>query len=91
MISPLHIATEGYLCNPLAVATSGYISLCDLVITEDELIVIKKQGGGVMGVTPRYSPVRYVDPTERVRLIREQVLKEEEEIIIFIKAFLKCQ
>jgi hypothetical protein len=90
MISPFHIATEGYLCSPLAVATDGYIALCDIVFTTDKVIVTKKQGGAVTSV-PRYSPIRYVDPTERVKLIREQILREEEEIMIIIKTFLKCQ
>lgn len=91
MISPCHIATKGYLCSPLAVATGGYITNC--LFTDDEIIIVKKQGGGwgKMGATPRYSPVRYVDPVERIRLIREQILREEEEIMIIIKTFLKCQ
>lgn len=88
MSIPLHVATGGYLCSPLSVASDGY--LCLVTFTEDKILVKKKQGGVATSV-PRYSPVRYVDPTERVRLIREQILKEEEEIMIIIKAFLKCQ
>ena len=94
MISPFHIATKGYLCGVEAIATDGYIALCDFIPTppaEKPDIVKKKQGGGYgEGYTARRA-VTYVDPTLVQKELNEQILREEEEILIFIKAFVKCQ
>jgi hypothetical protein len=52
--------------------------------------VRKKQGGGY-GDGYKDRPITYVDPTQVQRELNEQILREEEEILIFIKAFVKCQ
>jgi len=87
MISPFHIATKGYLCSTEAVATNGYIALCGQIVPETPDVPIRKKQGGA----ERYSPVTYIDPQQVQRELNEQILREEEEILIFIKAFVKCQ
>lgn len=91
MISPFHISTKGYLCGVEAIATDGYIALCGVITPEVPDVPTKKQGGGLGKGEGRYSPVTYIDPTVVQRELNEQILKEEEEILIFIKAFVKCQ
>lgn len=88
MISPFHIATKGYLCGVEAIATDGYISLCGVITPEiiDTPVVENNKGGAT-----KYRPITYVDPQQVQRELNEKILKEEEEILIFIKAFVKCQ
>jgi hypothetical protein len=88
MINPFHIATKGYLCGVEAIATDGYIALCGVITPEvsDVPVVRKKQGGD-----ERYTSITYVDPQQVQRELNEQIIREEEEILIFIKAFVKCQ
>tara|TARA_R110000823_G_scaffold313541_2_gene441330 strand:+ start:697 stop:978 length:282 start_codon:yes stop_codon:yes gene_type:complete len=93
MISPFHIATKGYLCAPLAIATDGYIALCDGVVVVPEVIdvITKKQGGSITTKAVGRTAVTYIDPTKVQEELNKQILREEEEILIFIKAFVKCQ
>ena len=92
MISPFHIATKGYLCGVEAIATDGYIALCGEITPEvPDVPVKKKQGGGYGKEYTARRAVTYVDPTLVQKELNEQILREEEEILIFIKAFVKCQ
>jgi hypothetical protein len=88
--SPLYIATDGYLhnCNDsLMPAVNGYWFICDDEGKLEFKTPFKKQGGGTVPVRA----VNYIDPTQVQRELNERILKEEEEILIFIKAFVKCQ
>jgi hypothetical protein len=91
MINPFHIATDGYLCNVEAIATDGYISLCGLITPEIIDVVTKKQGGSITTKAVGRTAVTYIDPTKVQEELNKQILREEEEILIFIKAFVKCQ
>lgn len=92
MINVFHIATDGYFCKPLAIATNGYISLCNVVTPEIPVTIpFKKLGGGTGKKRSKVIPIQYKDPAEYRRLLNQQILREEKEILIIIKTFLKCQ
>ena len=85
MVSPLDIATQGYLCSPLSVATDGYIC----IDVEVDKPVIKKPGGSGGG----RSKTTYKQPYKIPEKVSEEDYniylkrKEEEEVLLFIKIF----
>lgn len=91
MINPLSIATDGYLCGgsykPLVIAVNGY--LCIKVTTPDIETppVTKKQSGGYKSGVKR---INLKDTAKERQYINKLIIKEEEEILTFIKVFLKC-
>jgi hypothetical protein len=73
-ISPVDVATSGYLNSPLSAASDGYLTLFTVVTKP-------KGGGGTGGLQdPRY----YTITPEKLDELRAQLEREEEEIIAII-------
>ena len=82
MINPLDVATGGYLGgNTLCIATSGYICpISDVIVPVD-----KKPGLKLGSGTPW---ILIDDKVEYHQKLNRQIIREDEEILIIIKAFL---
>ena len=83
MINPLNIATGGYLGgSTLCIATSGYICpIKNIIIPIDKKSSFLTFGGG----TPW---ILIDDNVQYHQELNRQIIREDEEILIIIKAFL---
>ena len=78
-ISPITVATQGLLNSPLAVAAvRGRLRI------EGGEIPVTPGGGGVSGM-----PGQWVHPYVRQEQLRDQIEREDEEILAIIMAFLE--
>ena len=79
-VSPINIATQGLLNSPLAVAAiRGRL----IIETDPGVIIEGPGGGGVSGM-----PGQWVHPYVRQELLRDQIEREDEEILAVIMAFM---
>ncbi len=80
-ISPIAIATEGYLNSPLSVSVLGY-----LTIAVGPAVRIVEGGGGFIltGV-----PHKWKHPAVQMDELMEQIRREDEEILIIIMAAMR--
>ena len=89
MISPIDIATQGYLCDSVSVATDGYICIeviVDPVIDDD----IPLPGGGSGRPSHYYDDDGLADFSKGTPYTYKEAYKEdEEEIMLFIKVITK--
>jgi len=76
-ISPIDIATDGYLNSPLAVAADGYLTLFTVS-------TVKKGGGGQKGGLQH--PRNYTVTPDQLDDLRAQLEREDEEIIAIVMA-----
>lgn len=81
MISPIDIATEGFLDSPLSVAARGMLTIeADTGYGKD-----RPFGGGGFEDPRRYT----VTPQELERMRLAQQFREDEEILAIIAAFME--
>ena len=71
-VSPIDVATQGYLNSPLSVAVDGY-----LIIEVDAVV---DRGGGSSAKTRTYRTL----PGETLESWKERMMREDEEILEII-------
>ena len=81
-ISPIDIATDGYLNSPLAVAADGYLTV--FTVSPFEGDGGKKGGGGQKGGLQH--PRHYTVTPDQLDDLRAQLEREDEEIIAIVMA-----
>jgi hypothetical protein len=81
VISPIDIATQGFLDSPLSVGALGFLTLD----TGGGTVVEGPGGGGGFEDPRRYT----VTPQQLERMRLEQHLREDEEILAIIMAFME--
>lgn len=74
-MTPIDVATGGYLNGPLCTATDGYICVT---------VVVQKTGGRGQGLTKRQKMMRLEQLNKSY--IMEQLVREDEELIAIIVA-----
>jgi hypothetical protein len=89
----LGIASDGYLSGcgkTLPIATNGYLNNCTViippVIPEEPKRGVNYSGGGAKSIGQLIR-----EEQDKRELIYKQIKMEDEEILIIIKSFLKCQ
>lgn len=76
-VSPIDVATDGYLNSPLSVAADGYLTLFTVVTKP-------KGGGGQKGGLQH--PRTYTVTPDQIDDLRAQLEREDEEIIAIVMA-----
>lgn len=84
--SPLDRATEGYFCSPIGRASRGYWCYTSDII--DTPTAPKPVGGNANKPIKRFPHLDYLD---EVIDNKEQQTREDEEILLILKLFLKCR
>jgi hypothetical protein len=83
----LSIATGGYsTAKALSIATDGWLYVFQ-VVTPPVMPPARSDGTGSLAYRRRYDDPRDLKITE----LREKLLREDEEILLIIKLFLRCQ
>jgi len=87
MINPLSVVSDGYLeCgSPLTIVARGYLDNCEETPDKPDPIPTPGNGGGG-GFS--YSGLRKKFKDEALDSI---IKKEDDEIVVIIKAFVRCQ
>lgn len=88
MIHPLNIATDGYLCNPLGIVSNGYLCLEEIQFVEDT--VKKRKGSSSKKPLTLKQRLELNQKLKNEELI-QAIKREDEELFLMIKLFLKCQ
>lgn len=87
MISPIAVATEGYLNTTLAIATVGFLSTGDIPVEPP----VYNGGGGSGAVSGEsyfnQAPPQYKAPARDAYL--EQALQEDEELLMLLSSLLR--
>lgn len=84
----LTIASDGYLkCGkPLQIAVNGYLDNCGVIIPPKPIIPIDfGVGGGTKGKN------KFRKDLNREEWMKIYKVREDEEILVIIKAFVQCQ
>ena len=76
-ISPVDVATDGYLNSPLSAAVNGYLTLFTVVVK-------KKGGGGQKGGLQ--DPRTYTVTPDKIDGLLQKLQEEDQEIVAIVMA-----
>lgn len=98
MISPLHIATEGYLSKtkkPLSIASSGYLQYNEIIIPDFKPTIpygsTSKKYKKVIKDNITFSKDDTIILNENKSDINNRVLTQNNQVLTILKIFIICQ